>query len=453
MSPTKAGTALFTSAVVSALAGRLLGLVELLILASIAFLAVLFSVVYTATARLDIGVSRIATPARLRAGTTARIDLILRNRGRRRTPVMSAHDQLQDGRGATVHVAPIGTGTEARLAYRLPAHRRGRFSVGPLDLTLSDPLGLTKASVRAARQTDLMIHPKLINLRPLTAIAGLDPTADQQPRRAIANSGDEFFALRPYVVGDELKRVNWRASAHFDELIVRQDERPRTGRVTVLLDRRSEVYDDPGFERAVSTALSALYAGYRGGDSLRFLTTAGATVSDIRTRSELEAVDEQLALIDVSSNASLPRSLDQLGRVTRGGTLVVITGFVSTEIEQALGRAQKSFGLLIPISCQRPRHNPAPWLIVHDSDDTLAEKWADALSRWRASDVKAGAVAGYGRRATEAARTNGGGNGGGNGAGNGIGGNRGSVEPPPWSTGDRRNDGRTGPGSDPGGMR
>ncbi|MDH4279565.1 MAG: DUF58 domain-containing protein, partial [Acidimicrobiia bacterium] len=261
-------------------------------------------------------------------------------------------------------------------------------------------------------------------------------------RRAIANSGDEFFALRPYVVGDELKRVNWRASAHFDDLIVRQDERPRTGRVTVLLDRRSEVYDEPGFERAVSTALSALYAGFRGGDSLRFLTTAGATVTDIRTRSELEAVDEQLALIDVSPNASLPRSLDQLGRVTRGGTLVVITGFVSPEIEQALGRAKKSFGLLIPISCQRPRHEPAPWLIVHDSDETLAEKWSGALARRRGSEAKAVAVAAYGRRASEASRPNG------SGSGNGAGGNgaASASRPPRDGAGDQ------GSGSDNGGI-
>ncbi len=380
MTPTKAGTALFVIAVVTALAGRVLGLIELIILATIAFLALIFSVLYTATTRLDIGVSRIATPARLRAGTAARIDLVLRNRGRRRTPVMSAHDQLEDGRGATVHVAPIGPGTEARLAYRLPAHRRGRLRVGPLDLTLWDPLGLTKTSVRAARQTDLMIHPKLITLRPLTAIAGFDPTADQQPIRAIANTGDEFFALRPYVVGDELKRVNWRASAHFDDLVVRQDERPRTGRVTVLLDRQTDVYDDAGFERAVSASLSALYAGFRGGDSLRFMTTVGSAVTDIRSRSELEAVDEQLALIDVDRSASLARSLDSLARISRGGTLVVITGFMSPEVERAVTRAQRSFGLLIAMSCQKPRHKPADWLIVHDSDETLPDKWASAVS-------------------------------------------------------------------------
>jgi uncharacterized protein (DUF58 family) len=375
MTFTRAGVALFFASILAALTARVLGLLELYILAAIGFLALFLTVVYTLGTRLDIGVSRIATPARLRAGTTARIDLVLRNRSRRKTPVMSAHDQLQDGRGATVYIAPLSSGGEARLAYRLPGHKRGKFSVGPLDLTLGDPLGLTTTTVRAAKMTDLMIHPKLIDLPPLVAISGHDPTADPQPLRSIANSGDEFFALRPYVVGDELKRVNWRASAHLDDLVVRQDEKPRTGRVTVLLDRRSEVYDEAGFERAVSAALSALFSGFRGGDSLRFLTSAGPAVTDIRTRSELEAVDEQLALIDVTRDASIARSIEDMTRTSRGGTLVVITGVLSDSVEKALARSRRTFGLVIAISCQRPTDRVPEWLIVHDSDDTLASKW------------------------------------------------------------------------------
>lgn len=386
---TRAGVALFFASLLVAATARILGLLELYILAAIGLLSLVLAIVYTVGTRLDMGVSRIVTPARLRAGTTARIDLVLRNRSRRRTPVMSAHDQLQDGRGATVHIAPLARKGEARLAYRLPAHKRGSFSVGPLDLTLGDPLGLTTTTVRAARMTDLIIHPKLIDLTPLVAISGRDPTPDQQPLRSIAPAGDEFFALRPYVVGDELKRVNWRASAHLDDLVVRQDERPRTGRVTVLLDRRSEVYDEAGFERAVSAALSALFSGFRGGDSLRFLTSAGPAVTDIRTRSELEAVDEQLALIDVTHDASIARSIEELTRTSRGGTLVVITGVLSDSVEKALARSRRAFGLVIAISCQRPTDRVPDWLLVHDSDETLAAKWRSVL----------GASSGVGRSA------------------------------------------------------
>ena len=339
MRPTRAGLGLLVVGVVLALAGRLLGIVELYLLAAMAIIALILAALYTATARLDLSISRVATPARLRAGSPARIDLAIRNRARRRTPVLSAHDHVQGGRGASVLLAPLAPGREARIAYRLPTHRRGRLRIGPLDLSLGDPLGLTRSQIRAAGVTDLMVHPRLIDLMPLVAIAGHDPTADQQPIRAIANSGDEFFALRPYVVGDELKRVNWRASARLDDLVVRQEERPKTGRVTVVLDRRAEVYDDEGFERAVSATLSSLHSGFNGGDALRFLTTAGPAVSDIRTRSELDGVDEQLALIEPTQSASLIRSLEELNRVRSDLDL-----HVGNRDAQRLGRAGRRPG-------------------------------------------------------------------------------------------------------------
>ncbi len=392
MRPTRAGLGLLTVAVGLVLAGRLLGILELYLLAAMAFAALILAAIYTATSRLDLSISRVTTPSRLRAGTPARVDLSLTNRSRRRTPVLSVHDHVQGGRGATVLLAPFGSKREARVAYRLPTHRRGRLRIGPLDLSLGDPLGLTRSQVRAAGTSELMVHPQLIELDPLVAVAGHDPTADQQPIRAIATAGDEFFALRPYVVGDELRRVNWRASARIDELVVRQEERPKTGRVTVVLDRRAEVYDDEGFERAVSAALSALHSGFRGGDALRFLTTAGPAISDIRTRSELDGVDEQLALIEPTRSASLIRSLEELSRVSRGGTLVVVTGKLADAVEPVVARARRAFGLVLVVACNTGRqsvetngghHRPdgsPDWAITYAGPTDLASEWRRAVN-------------------------------------------------------------------------
>ncbi len=385
MRPTRAGLGLLVIGIGLVFAGRLLGILELYLLAAMALIALVLAAIYTASTRLDLSISRVATPARLRAGTPARIDLTLRNRAGRRTPVLSAHDQVQGGRGASVLLAPLASGKEARIAYRLPTNRRGRLRIGPLDLSLGDPLGLTRSRIRAAEVTNLMVHPRLIDLMPLIAIAGHDPTADQQPIRAIANSGDEFFALRPYVVGDELKRVNWRASAHLDDLVVRQEERPKTGRVTVLLDRRAEGYDEEGFERAVSAALSALHSGFRGGDALRFLTTAGPAVSDLRTRSELDAVDEQLALIDTTQSASLIRSMEELNRISRGGTLVVVTGSLHESVEPVVARARRTFGLVVVISCVRTPDQTWPWAITYDEATDLAGEWRVAVTSTKGS--------------------------------------------------------------------
>ncbi len=380
MRPTRAGIGLLITTVACVVAGRILGLLELFVLAAMGGVALLLAAIYTATVKLDLGVGRTASPARLRAGAPARIDLVLQNKARRRTPLISAHDSVQGSRGAALLLAPIRSGRDARIAYRLPTSKRGVIKVGPLDLTLGDPLGLTQARLRAAEVTNLMVHPQLVELRPLVAIAGTDPTADQQPIRSLASSGDEFFALRPYVVGDEIKRVNWRASARTDDLVVRQEEKPKTGRVTVILDRRKEVYDEPGFERAVSAALSALHSGFRGGDSLRFLTSAGPAVTDIRSRADLDAVDEQLALIDTTESASLVRTLEDQTRIGRGGTLVVVTGAVAEHLDTAVSRSRRTFGLVIVISCLTPASGAVPWAILHDGIENFPAAWHRAVS-------------------------------------------------------------------------
>lgn len=380
MRPTRAGIGLAVATVASLVAGRVLGLLELFVLAAMGGIALVLAAIYTATARLDLGVGRTASPARLRAGSPARVDLVLINRARRATPLISAHDSVAGSRGAALMLAPIRPGQQARIAYRLPTSRRGVITVGPLDLTLGDPLGLTRTRLRAAEQSRLVVHPQLIELRPLVAIAGHDPTAEQQPIRSLANSGDEFFALRPYVVGDEIKRVNWRASARLDELVVRQEERPRTGRVTVVLDRRREIYDDEGFERAVSAALSALHSGFRGGDALRFVTSASPAVTDIRSRGDLDAVDEQLALIASTESASLIRTLEEQTRTGRGGTLVVVTGTPAPHVDTAVARARRTFGLVIVITCQEARPEDLAWTICHDGHHDLVPAWNRAVS-------------------------------------------------------------------------
>lgn len=252
------------------------------------------------------------------------------------------------------------------------------IDVGPLDLRFGDPLGLTRGTVRASDKISLVVHPELIDLGALHAIAGHDPTADQQPIRALASGGDEFFALRPYVIGDELRRVHWRASARTGELVVRQDERPRTGRVTVLLDLRRTGYDDAGFERAVSAALSALYAGWRGDDALRFVTSGTAAISDIRSRHELDAIDEQLATITTTESASLVRSIEGLTKVGRGGTLVVITGTPTSELSMSLDRARRTFGAVTTVICQACPEPPVN-SIVYDGSTSLAPLWRERM--------------------------------------------------------------------------
>jgi len=74
-------------------------------------------------------------------------------------------------------------------------------------------------------------------------------------------SGSEFFELSPYVPGDELRRVNWKASAKLGELITNEFEGEQATDVLVLLDCSQEIqpelldFDAVEFEVNVTASL------------------------------------------------------------------------------------------------------------------------------------------------------------------------------------------------------
>jgi uncharacterized protein (DUF58 family) len=384
MQLTRPGWGLLATGGALFLAGRFFGALELHLLAGMALVAVLVAVVLTATRRLRLSVDRQASPSRLRAGSPARIDLAVENRGRWATPVLRLHDRVGDHGGAVLHLSPIPRGETTRLSYRLPTDRRGPLPVGPLELSYGDPLNLTTARFLGSTRTELLVFPALVELTALRAGAGTVTGTDRQVVRSLAPAGDEFFALRPYVLGDELKRVHWRNSARIGELVVRQEERPRQGQVVVVLDVRRDGYDEPGFERAVSAADSALHAAWAGGDAVRFLTSNAGDSGPIAQRSQLDAIEERLARISPTPAASVVRTIEDAARGTTGGSLVVVTGRLTDDVVATAARARRTFGVVVVITCQ---HDDAPpvGVLVHDGHADLASQWDLHLHRQRSS--------------------------------------------------------------------
>lgn len=375
---TRSGAGLLAVAGALLVAGRFFGARELFLLAGMAGSAVAGAALLTGWRRLDLVVGRRAAPLRLRAGTPARIDLTLANRSRWATPVLRLHDRVGPDGGAVLNLAPIPGRGSSSVSYRLPTERRGPLVVGPLDLDHGDPLGLATAGIRAAARTELLVYPRLVPLAPLRAGAGAITGVDRQVNRSLAPSGDEFYALRPYVVGDELKRVHWRNSARMDELVVRQEERPRQGQVLVLLDVRREAYDDPGFERAVSAAASALHAGWAGGDAVRLLTSNGGDSGPISQRPQLDLIEEQLARLVPTPAASAVRAIEEAARGSTGGSLVVVTGRLTDEVLGTCGRARRTFGTVLVVTCQFAP-DLAPGVLLHDGRADLTAQWDERL--------------------------------------------------------------------------
>src|SRR5437016_9565302 len=93
--------------------------------------------------------------------------------------------------------------------------------------------------------------------------------------RHLQHSAAEFYTMREYVTGDDLRRIHWPSVARTGQLMIRQDETTRRSAATLFLDNRTLALGSvgsPGFERAVSIAATMGRGLLRAGFSVRLST-------------------------------------------------------------------------------------------------------------------------------------------------------------------------------------
>ena len=373
--------------------GRLLGIYELFLVGAAGIAIVVAAVIRVASVRLRVEVSRELHPARVHAGTPSRVELRVHNRSRSRTPVLMMRDPVGRGRAARVILAPLNADESVRAAYRLPTERRGLLRVGPMSIEISDPFGLASVTTEGAGVTDLTVWPAVDDVRPLPHTSGDDPLAGADHPNALSSQGEDFYALRPYVIGDDLRRVHWKSSARSEELLVRQDEMPWQGRATVILDSRRGTHSDESFERAVSAAASVVLACARHRFLVRLLTTAGDDSQFGAGATHVEGILERLSTIELIEEGRLLAVLTALRRAGSGGALVAMLGGRATGDVAAVQRLRLTHPSLTVVRFvvgRLDREAPSAGELLVDDGSPFAEVW-DAARRARRVSTWSGA--------------------------------------------------------------
>lgn len=319
---TRAGWTAVVGTLATLAAGRLLGVTEAYVIVAAGTVMVLGALIWVRSRPLGMIVERSIRPERVHVGRPARVEITARAIGRVTTPIATLTDPIGDRAGARLRLAPVPRGAVVRAAYRLPTPARGEIGIGPLSVEVADPLGLARRRREAVGRLRLVVLPHVDPIPPLRSPAGTEPLSGRDGRASLGPAGDEFHTLRPYVIGDDTRGIHWPMSARADDLIVRQVEEPRQGRVTVVLDVAPT--DEPRtFEAMVSAAASLAVAHWSGGDLVRLLTTAGHDTGWVTGRTALDRLLEDLALVAVSDAADLGRALTLTERAPH--SLVLVT--------------------------------------------------------------------------------------------------------------------------------
>jgi uncharacterized protein (DUF58 family) len=238
----------------------------------------------------------------------------------------------------TTRLAPgaaVG-GEVAVIDYAVTPRSRGRHAFGDLWLRVLGPLGLAWRPVRLPLGRVVSVYPDLGGAPP--GLAG-EPTAAPGPGRASRGArlgrgeGREFSALRHYLPGDDLRSIDWKATARRGWPVVREWQPERNQIIWMLVDcgRGLAARDGDGrtrLDRAVEAALALARAAAERGDQIGLILFGAGVervVPAVAGRTRLGPLAEALHLAEARPvEADHGAAFDELLVRQRRRALVVV---------------------------------------------------------------------------------------------------------------------------------
>jgi uncharacterized protein (DUF58 family) len=386
---TTRGRAFIAAGVAAGILGLALGQRTLLSIGGLLIILPVLSVLAASRTRYRIHWVREVSPARVPAGQTASVTIRLDNVSRLPTGLLLTEDTVPYSIGARPRfiLDRIEPGGTRQLSYPIQPDHRGKFSIGPLHVRVADAFGLAKVGSTAAPPCTLVVTPPVTAL-PRTALAGSWLGEGDARASTAAAAGEDDVVPRAYRDGDELRRVHWRSTARYGELMVRREEQRWRNRAVLFLDTRQNGHGGRGpassFEYAISAAASIGVHLAREEIDGEFVTDAGA----VKAPGSFEDVLlDTLAVIRPSRSTSLTNGLAQLPK-DNSGLLIAIAGHLTGAQARQLAAARHTSGpamaLLLAVSSWTS-DRPASW-IAGETDEAAGILTA---AGWRVVTVTA----------------------------------------------------------------
>jgi uncharacterized protein (DUF58 family) len=297
----------------------------LLALAVFLLVAVVGGSMYVRLAVPRLVLKRSINPVQLHDGDRALVDLSLESR--RKIFRVSVEDRVHGLGSATFVADRVADGDSMAGRYEVLCRPRGVYKVGPSKVTIGDPLGFTESTSLFGATDRLVVYPRVENFVGVPTGRGQDQTINTSRASFWHSSGEEFFTLREYQQGDDIRKVHWPSSARRDKLMVKQLEMPWQSRAFIVLDPRVEPHPSgESFEQAVRGAASTLHHLFRSGYTPTIWAGFGNGTL-VGSPDAYNVAMEELATVRPVRSLNLRQVIARLRRSgMAGGVLVMVTG-------------------------------------------------------------------------------------------------------------------------------
>ncbi len=272
--------------------------------------------------------------------------LTLVNDGRRRLRGL-VRDAWQPTAGATAnrHRVDVAPEQARRLTTRLLPTRRGDLLADRVTVRSVGPLGIAGRQASLPVPGTLRVLPEFRSRRHLPSRLARLREMDGRTAVNVRGPGTEFDSLREYVLGDDVRAIDWRATARRQEMVVRTWRPERDRRVLIVLDTSrlsaARLGDEPRLDAGIEAALLLTALATRAGDRVELIAvdqTVRARVSGTHSAAVMSTMAAAVAPVHpmlVEPDWTLVAQLVR-DRLSQRALVVLVTAVEPSAIDSGL---------------------------------------------------------------------------------------------------------------------
>ena len=243
------------------------------------------------------------------------------------------------------HVLDLAPGASQRIETVLTPRRRGDRKPDLVTVRSIGPLGLAGRQVSREVPWRVRVLPPFASRKHLPSrLLQLRETDGRTPV-LVRGQGSEFDSLREYVIGDDVRSIDWRATARRSDVVVRTWRPERDRHVVIVLDTSrtsaGRVGDEPTLDSAMDAARLLTALATRAGDRVDLLAydhDLRASVTGALPGRTLALFSDAMAVLEPAlvelDGSSLARRL--LARVRHRSLIVLLTSLDTASINEGL---------------------------------------------------------------------------------------------------------------------
>lgn len=269
----------------------------------------------------------------IRIGERTETEVMITNTGRRRFRGR-VRDAWQPSAGALSDPQPLqlAAGAAEPVRTELRPIRRGSLLPHRLTLRSRGPLRLAGRQRSLRVPGEVRVLPAFPSRRNLPSRLARLRELDGLTLIQSAGHGTEFDSLREYVPGDDVRGIDWRATARRRDLVVRTWQPERDRRIVMVLDTSrlsaGRVGDLPRLDAAMDAVLLLAAVAARAGDHITLLAadrTVHTEVSGLRRGQLLPELSQAMAPLQPSLHEADWREVStELLQTSRRDSLLVL---------------------------------------------------------------------------------------------------------------------------------